>query len=357
MKDEQLVISYPRMGNYHILLEKAFNILFPEAQVLTPPLMTARTLAIGSRHSPENVCAPFKYNIGNFIEVLDKGANVLAQTGLGCIFGYYGELQEQILRDLGYEFHFLCFSQGKASMDKAFDTYRKIGGKRSPRILAHVGLHTLTGMLAMDRFEYKMRENMAFEAHSGAHEALHTRFLDDLHAASLTKIPALWRNYNRELNSIVLQNQHERLRIGLVGELYTLMEPFSNFNLEQELAKAGCSVSRKMNVSFLTLSRKSKSMRDAKDYLKRLPGANGADTVGQTVTYAKQGYDGVIHMKSFGCTPEINVMPALDRISRDMSLPVLHLSFDTHNGEAGLQTRLEAFVDMLRMRRSGGVVW
>ena len=355
MTEEQLVISYPRMGNYHILLETVLEKLFPNASILIPPPMTARTLDMGSRHSPENVCAPFKYNIGNFVEVLDKGANVLFQTGLGCIFGYYGELQERILKDLGYQFHFICFSHGRASMKKAYDTYRQIGGKCAFSTLAQVALYAITGMMAMDRFEYKMRENIAFETHPGSHEALHHQFLEELRKISLAKIPALWQRYRKKLDSIPLSKPHDRLRIGLVGELYTLMEPFTNFNLERELAQAGCSVSRKMSASFLTLPHKAKSMRESDGYLTRLPGATGADSVGQTVTYAKQGYDGVIHMKSFGCTPEINVTPVLNQVSRDLSIPILHLSFDTHTGEAGLQTRLEAFVDMLRMRKSGGV--
>ena len=139
MNSETLIISYPRMGNYHILLEKSLKILFPDSQILTPPQMSVRTLEIGTRHSPESVCAPFKYNVGNFIEVLDMGANVLAQTGLGCIFGYYGELQEQILKDLGYEFDFLCFSQGKVAMKTAFATYKKLGGKRSFGTLSKAG--------------------------------------------------------------------------------------------------------------------------------------------------------------------------------------------------------------------------
>ena len=208
----------------------------------------------------------------------------------------------------------------------------------------------------MDKFEYKMRENMAFEVQPGTHESLHRRFLDDLRSVSLAKTPTLWHSYKRELDSIELKEPREQLRIGLVGELFTLMEPFSNFNLEKELTNAGCLVSRKMNASFLVFSRKNKSLQDSEGYLKRLPGANGADTIAQAADYAKLGYDGVIHMKSFGCTPEINVMPALNKLSHDMNLPVLHLSFDTHTGEAGLQTRLEAFVDMLRMRKAGGML-
>ena len=342
------------MGSYPILIERVLGILFPEAKIMTPPPFTEKTLEIGSRYSPENVCSPFKYNIGNFVEVLEQGANVLAQTGLGCIFGYYGEVQERILKDLGYSFRFLCFS--RASMQKAYMTYKELGGRQSFSTLAKVMVCAVSCLRAMDRFEYQMRENMAFEAGPGAHKALHMKLLEDLRDVPLPKLPFLWRHYRSKLDGIALDMPKNPLKVGLVGELFTLMEPYAAFNLEQVLSEAGCMVSRKMNASFLLSPHNRKSMAAAKGYLIRRPGANGADSVGQAAAYARQGYDGLIHLKSFGCTPELNAMPALDRVSRDHGIPVLHLSADTHTGQAGLTTRLEAFVDMLKMRKNGGVL-
>ena len=67
--------------------------------------------------------------------------------------------------------------------------------------------------------------------------------------------------------------------------------------------------------------------------------------------YAEAGYDGIIHIKSAGCTPEIDVMPVLQRLSREEHVPVLFLTFDTQTSDAGLDTRLEAFYDMIAMRK------
>ena len=345
------------MGSYPVLIERVLAMLFPEAKILPPPPFTEKTLEIGSRYSPENVCSPFKYNIGNFIEVLEQGANVLAQTGLGCIFGYYGEIQERILKDLGYNFRFLCFSRGKESMRTAFKTYKELGGRQSFNTLAKAAFFAMSSMRAMDRFEYQMRENMAFEAYPGAHGDLHSQLLEDLKEVPPSKLPSLWGHYRRRLNSIPLGMPARPIKIGLVGELFTLMEPYASFNLERELAHAGCMVSRKMNATFLLSPHTGKSMAAARGYLTRRPGANGADSVGQAADYARRGYDGLIHLKSFGCTPELNAIPALDKVSRDHKIPVLHLSADTHTGQAWLQTRIEAFVDMLKMRKNGGVLY
>ena len=96
------------MGNYaHVLKDLAQLV---NCDVMLPPPITRRTLELGAQHSPEFVCVPFKYNLGNFIEVLDAGAEVLIQAGGGCRFSYYGEVQETILRSLGYEFGFVQIS-------------------------------------------------------------------------------------------------------------------------------------------------------------------------------------------------------------------------------------------------------
>lgn len=74
-------------------------------------------------------------------------------------------------------------------------------------------------------------------------------------------------------------------------------------------------------------------------------------TIAATLKYAQEGFDGVIHMKSSGCTPEIDCMPVLQYISRDMHMPVLYLSYDSQTSDTGLDTRLEAFYDMLAMKK------
>ena len=75
------------------------------------------------------VCVPFKYNLGNYIEALESGANVLIQAGGGCRYGYYAEVQEQILRDLGYKFEFVKLMSGKVN---PVDLYRVSKRIRTP---------------------------------------------------------------------------------------------------------------------------------------------------------------------------------------------------------------------------------
>ena len=96
------IITFPHIGSYYIpikyLIEKTTL-----CKVIVPPKITKKTIELGSKYSPDYVCVPFKYNLGNFIESIELGANVVLQAGGGCRYGYYAELQEQILKDLGYD--------------------------------------------------------------------------------------------------------------------------------------------------------------------------------------------------------------------------------------------------------------
>ena len=99
------IISFPHLGDYSIPLAK-FLKLSTNLEVKPAPPITKKTLELGSKYAPDSVCIPFKYNLGNFIESLDNGANILFTAGGGCRYNYYAEVTETILKDLNYNFEF-----------------------------------------------------------------------------------------------------------------------------------------------------------------------------------------------------------------------------------------------------------
>jgi len=347
------IISFPHMADYHVPLTALFGRLFPLAEVRPAPPITKETAARGARLSPDFICEPFKYNMGNFVESLEAGADTLFQTGTGCRYGYYGELQQQILEEQGYDFQFICLNRDKARPHNIYRTLQELDSPLSLARTVRAILVAAESARALDRLSAHMRRYRGVSENPQDLDDIYARFLHGLPAAdSLSQVRALAHAHLCQMRDVPRTAVDAPLRVGIVGDLYTVMEPFSNFDLERKLSARGVSISRRMSVTFLLFHPPSRiTLRRTRGYLRHLVGANGLDSVAQSLDYAMQGFDGVIHAKSFGCTPELNAVPALMNISRDHDMPILHLSFDTHLSAAGFETRLEAFLDMIEMRR------
>lgn len=67
----------------------------------------------------------------------------------------------------------------------------------------------------------------------------------------------------------------------------------------------------------------------------------------------KQDVDGIIYVMSFGCGIDSFTAYLIEsRIRKTTNIPFVILTIDEHSGEAGFNTRLEAFIDMISWRRN-----
>lgn len=350
---EQVRASFPHLGSYHVPMEVLFTAGLGIDYIVPPPI-TKKTLEIGSRYSPDYVCAPFKYNLGNFIEAVEAGANTLVQTGGVCRLQYFGELHQQILQDLGYKVKFV--NMAKAQDKKPIAFYRQLR-EINPGISLKKFAKILPVVMKMveyiDQAEDYIRRNVGFENSPGEFDEVYSDFLRELRRVRNQKeLDQTYRNFMRLFKDIQVSIPTNPLKVGIIGEFYTIMEPFSNHFLEKQLAKRGVVVDRWLTVSATLLHYPKKQITEhIKDYAKYSMGATSSPTIHRALALAENGFDGIIHVKSFGCTPETDVIPVLRNISKDYGIPVLYLSFDTQTSETGLITRLEAFCDMLLMRK------
>ena len=61
--------------------------------------------------------------------------------------------------------------------------------------------------------------------------------------------------------------------------------------------------------------------------------------------------DGIIHLTAFGCGPDSIIGKLMECYCEDRNIPMMTLRVDEHTGESHVQTRLEAFIDMLNLRK------
>lgn len=352
--NEEIIACFPQMGNYsHVfkyMIERGFGVKY-----MTPPPITRRTLELGSRYSPDYVCSPFKYCLGCYIEALEKGANCLLQIFGACRLNYYGELSAQILQDLGFKFQFMNMAAIKWTSPRSIIENMKI---INPNVSITRVARTLPTIMKMvrviDEFDDFLRHNIGFEVNDGDFEALQKEFNEALdHVENGKQLKRIQKNFMRRAKQIPVNKPAKTLKVGMVGDYYTVQEPFSNYYMEKELAEMGMEIYRDMNFTNTLVKNKWKVRhRYAKKYLKYSPGATATFTVAEALSYVKQGMDGVIQVKSFGCTPEVDVMPILQNISNDYHIPILNFSFDSQTSETGIKTRLEAFYDMVIARKN-----
>ena len=152
------------------------------------------------------------------------------------------------------------------------------------------------------------------------------------------------------------------LRIAIVGELYTVMDPHINRGVEQKLGELGVEVTRTSWFSshIMRSLRRGKGHQNAerlrffeasKKYLGYDVGAECNVSVGEAILRSREGYDGVVHLMPFACMPETTASGILIRVAKDWDIPILTLILDEQEIEGRIQTLLEAFVEMLQWKR------
>lgn len=356
-------VSMPHMGNLYIPLKALAQRL--ELDFIVPPLTSHRTLSLGVRYSPEGMCIPFKLTLGNLIEAAELGADtMLMPAGSGiCRLGYYAKTQEQVLHDLGYDAEIVCVGVSQRKLLGLLEAIKRLSNNAPwPRIISafRFGLAKLNVLDDIERAVQKVRP---VEMERGTANRLFAQAIkateqaDDYKSLKRVKI-----DYLEQLGQVERDESAQPLVVGIIGEFYVLLEPFSNLDVEKELGKLGVEVRRSIFTSGWTkfslflnplgVNEKDRLHKAAMPYLKRDIGGEGWESVGEKVLHAKD-YDGLIHLAPFTCMPEIvaqNIMP-----STKETMPVLTILCDEQLGKPGMLTRLEAFVDLLKHRRRAKV--
>lgn len=295
-------IVIPRMGESTEVYKKFFDRLGIDC-VLTPKT-TKRTFELGNEYMDELMCFPAKVTLGNFREALDEGYKnlVMWDTCGECRFKCYWSLQKHILIKLGYK-NFEMIPINKWNLIKK--------------------LYYLNGDI---------------------------RFYEIINTLLKT-----WK----ELKKVEVYLRKE-INIGLIGEIYTVNTPEVNMNLIKKLKDLGVGYKNYVtNINFIKeefIFYKSRFDNQASEYMphRRKVGGHGFQSIVHLLEAIEEGLDGMIHILPFPCSPEAVVSPILDIIAeKHNNFPLIHLIFDEHTGESGLETRLEAFVDMIELKKKG----
>lgn len=353
-------VSFPYMGCVTVY-KRIFELLGHEVVMPTKP--TKGTIDLGVKQSPEFICFPFKVMMGTYIECAEAGAEVIIASGGDgpCRAGLYPYVHDRILKNLGRNVDFIVFDSMFRDFKAFFRKLLRIKGESSVWRLLYTVVFAFIMVNQMDRLEKRIKLQRAYEENHGDFSRAWKNIVEEFESCwTIGALMNAWKKSNAMLDAVPKHAvaEKDRIRIGIVGEIYVVMESAVNMDIEENLNRLGAEVESSQYISdwvnhnirpsFLGNSPSHKVIEKARRFVKMNLGGHDMENIGWMVDFKDRGFDGVIHLMPFGCLPELVTQSAIPTISKDLGLPILSLSLDEQMGTVNNQTRLEAFTDLIR---------
>lgn len=144
---------------------------------------------------------------------------------------------------------------------------------------------------------------------------------------------------------IVAQRKNPEIKLAIVGYPYMLYDPYLSLDLIKKLINMGVYV---ITPEMISDKKKQKQVKK----LQKTLFWSFSNNVMRTAYYflENKSVDGIIHVTAFGCGPDFIVDKIMEIEARNCKMPYLTITLDEHTGQEGVNTRLEAFVDMLKIK-------
>lgn len=197
----------------------------------------------GLKYVHNDSCYPAQLVIGQFIDALNSGkydtdrvAFMFSQTGGGCRASNYISLLRKALKRAGYG-HIPVISLNFQGLES------NPGFKLTLPMLTRMMYAVLYGdllMLLVNRCRpYELEIGRSAALASEWTESL-TKFLVETKRLSYKKVKAKLFDVVKSFSDIPCDRSRDKLRVGIVGEIYVKYSPLGNNSLEDFLVSEGC---------------------------------------------------------------------------------------------------------------------
>ena len=138
------------------------------------------------------------------------------------------------------------------------------------------------------------------------------------------------------------------LKVAIIGHSYVLNDPYQSIGIMNKLTIHG--------VDYITSEQMPRQLIERQmDYLEsNMYFEYEREIIGTVMHFLEsKTIDRILHLIIFSCGPDSIGGELASRFSRRKpEIPLLQLVIDEHTGTAGTNTRIEAFIDMLRRRKN-----
>ena len=349
----------------------------------------------GLKYVHNDACYPATIVIGQFIHALQNGnydphktALFFTQTGGGCRASNYISLIRKALKKAGYGY-VPVISLNFVGMEK------NSGFKLSLPMVRRMMYSVLYGDILMTL----TNQSKASEIHKGDAEEKAdlwtTKLVDQLKKPGLlpySKIKSTYREIVRDFNSISRTDEN-RVKVGIVGEIYVKFSPLANRNLENYLISEGAApvmaglldfllfyvygriieyemyrAHKKsinlLKIAYKVLLRKQKDIidviRDESDFVAPTPFEHTVELakpyvslgvkmgegwllVAEMIEHIDRGTNNIICTQPFGCLPNHIVGKGVMKIvkERNPGVNIIAIDYDASASEINQQNRIK----------------
>ncbi|MFH1657415.1 MAG: acyl-CoA dehydratase activase-related protein [bacterium] len=344
-------ITFPYWGNYTIAFKALFKAL--GVDFIAPEKTSSASIEEGAKLSPSMYCFPLKVNMGNYLSAIRKGADTIFMvTSLSgsCRLRYYAAVEDKSLLEAGHNIKFVIFNQ---SLKDVYLKIKNLSHASNGRILL-AALIFFKKLRLVEKLEKRAQYIRPREKVKGSVDEILKTGLEKLDEADgLREIAKVEKEIDKKISQIGIDRNKKVPQVGFIGEIFTVTDNMINFEIEKKLGQEGIEIHRVMDVTYhlkkiLFPWKDYIIQQKIRPYLKSTVGGHGRDAIYEMLDYMERDFDGIVHLLPFGCMPETTVRPILEKIRQKTRMPFLSISLDEQVAEAGIGTRIEAFVDVVK---------
>jgi predicted nucleotide-binding protein (sugar kinase/HSP70/actin superfamily) len=343
-------ITTGNLGLASYAFETSFHYLGFE--MILPPLTNSLSQELGEKSLRAELCHPLKLLLGNFLILKDEKPDIVIFYN-GCdlcnltpINNIYLEVFEK------YSWHpeayYMDITRKSYFLRDYYNNLRKITGAPAHKIIKAISL----GLSKLQLFQYlddvfcMIRPTIkVFNLGESIYSKL---FQEIVNARDFSEYKRIKRDINELLK--LYPPDHNCLHFGLTGDPFSLREPYSHQFTDRKLGYMGVIVD-KFNNNLIKKKMNSKKV-EIKDFIKNNHGVFTNNAIARINNYTNKAYDGIVFISPFNCTPNDSLRNQLGMIQEKTGMPMLSLIFDSHTCSTGLQSRLEAFIDMVYRKKN-----
>jgi len=149
----------------------------------------------------------------------------------------------------------------------------------------------------------------------------------------------------KEKSEAKQKTKNSSLCIAIIGHNYVFYDTYISFDIIQKLRERGIVVVSSDRLSDMQID------KSLKDLEKKPHWSIGSRILGSTIHYSMlESVDGIIYITPFGCSSDSLIKEYIDS-NIPKKKPFMTVTIDEHSADAGIITRLEAFIDMLERKQ------